>query len=179
MVIDGIEWNKMEYFGMIAFCGYDRCSIDSSGRLKLSPAVLADFGGTGAGLVARCLPEGCIAVYPEAYFQKMRQAGSENSAVLAASSALYRRNLRMLNAMSSPVTISPQGRITLPADFRKLAGIDQTPDVVVVGVEVGVEIWSLQRWNEEQTRIDDHMALRDELEMKRDLEDLNKNDEKK
>ena len=164
---------------MIAFCGYDRCSIDSSGRLKLSPAVLADFGGTGAGLVARCLPEGCIAVYPEAYFQKMRQAGSENSAVLAASSALYRRNLRMLNAMSSPVTISPQGRITLPADFRKLTGIDQTPDVVVVGVEVGVEIWSLQRWNEEQTRIDDHMALRDELEMKRDLEDLNKNDEKK
>lgn len=172
MVIDGIKWKNLESFGMIAFCGYDRCSIDSNGRLKLSPSVLSDFGGTGAGLVLRCLPEGCIAVYPEAYFQKMRQAGSEGSAALAASSALYRRNLRMLNAMSSPVSISPQGRITLPGDFRKLAGIDQTPDVVVVGVEVGVEIWSLQRWNEEQARIDEHMALRDELEMKKDLENL-------
>lgn len=172
MVIDGIKWKNLESFGMIAFCGYDRCSIDSNGRLKLSPSVLSDFGGIGAGLVLRCLPEGCIAVYPEAYFQKMRQAGSEGSAALAASSALYRRNLRMLNAMSSPVSISPQGRITLPGDFRKLAGIDQTPDVVVVGVEVGVEIWSLQRWNEEQARIDEHMALRDELEMKKDLENL-------
>ena len=172
MVIDGIKWKKLESFGMIAFCGYNRCSIDSNGRLKLSPSVLSDFGGTGAGLVLRCLPEGCIAVYPEAYFQKMRQAGSEGSAALAASSALYRRNLRMLNAMSSPVSISPQGRITLPGDFRKLAGIDQMPDVVVVGVEVGVEIWSLQRWNEEQARIDEHMALRDELEMKKDLENL-------
>lgn len=172
MVIDGIKWKNLESFGMIAFCGYDRCSIDSNGRLKLSPSVLSDFGGAGAGLVLRCLPEGCIAVYPEAYFQKMRQAGSEGSAALAASSALYRRNLRMLNAMSSPVSISPQGRITLPGDFRKLAGIDQMPDVVVVGVEVGVEIWSLQRWNEEQARIDEHMALRDELEMKKDLENL-------
>lgn len=174
MVLDGIKWNKMDFFGMIAFCGYDRCSVDSAGRLKLSPAVLADFGGAGAGLVMRCLPEGCIAVYPEAYFQKMRQAGSENSAELTASSALFRRNLRMLNAMSAPVSISPQGRITLPGDFRKRAGIDQTPDVVVVGVEVGVEIWSLQRWNEEQARIDEHMELRDELEMKKDLDNLNR-----
>ena len=80
----------------------------------------------------------------------------------------------MLNAMSAPVSISPQGRITLPGDFRKRAGIDQTPDVVVVGVEVGVEIWSLQRWNEEQARIDEHMELRDELEMKKDLDNLNR-----
>lgn len=164
----------MEYFGMIKFCGYDKSLIDSNGRLKLSPSVLADFGGAGAGLVLRCLPEGCLAVYPEAFFQQMRNAGSENAAVMSAASALYRRNLRMLNAMSSPVTISPQGRITLPGDFRKYIGIDQTSEVVVVGVEVGVEIWSLQRWNEEQERISDHMSLRDELEMKKDLEDLNR-----
>lgn len=159
---------------MIAFCGYDRCSIDNNGRLKLSPAVLADFGGAGAGLVLRCLPEGCIAVYPEAYFQKMRQADSENAAAQTVSSAMYRRKLRMLNAMSSPVTISPQGRITLPGDFRKLAGIDLAPDVVVVGIDVGVEIWSIQRWNAEQQRINEHMALRDDLEMKNDLEELNR-----
>lgn len=157
---------------MIEFCGYDKCMIDGNGRLKLSPALLADFGGAGAGLVLRRLPEGCIAVYTEAYFQAMRQAGREESSTMAATSALYRRKLRMINAMSFPVTISPQGRITLPADFRKYIGVDQSAEVVVAGVDYGAEIWSLQRWNEEQALIDDHMSLRDELEMKKDLDGL-------
>lgn len=157
---------------MIEFCGYDKCMIDGNGRLKLSPALLADFGGAGAGLVLRRLPEGCIAVYTEAYFQTMRQAGREESATMAATSALYRRKLRMINAMSFPVTISPQGRITLPADFRTYIGVDQSAEVVIAGVDYGAEIWSLQRWNEEQALIDDHMSLRDELEMKKDLDGL-------
>ena len=157
---------------MVEFCGYDKCMIDGNGRLKLSPALLADFGGAGAGLVLRRLPEGCIAVYTEAYFQAMRQAGREESATMAATSALYRRKLRMINAMSFPVTISPQGRITLPADFRKYIGVDQSAEVVIAGVDYGAEIWSLQRWNEEQALIDDHMSLRDELEMKKDLDGL-------
>lgn len=170
---DGIKWNKMEdaYF-MIPFCGYDRCSLDANGRLKLSPATIADFGGNGAGVVLRCLPEGAIGVYTEQVFLKMRRSGAEEALSMAASSSLFRRNLRMLNAMSSPAQISPQGRLTLPRDFRIHAGLDQDSDAVVVGVEIGVEIWSLRRWTEEQQRIIAHDQERSELEMQSDLNRL-------
>ena len=163
---------------MLSFCGTDKCLLDGNGRLKFSPEVLADFGGPGMGVVMRCLPEGCIAVYPETYFQKMRRGSGADSASLTASSVLYRRQLRALNASSSAVTISPQGRITLPEDFRKHAGVDQLPDVMVVGIEVGVEIWSLPRWKEEEALLNAHYAARDELEMKGDLESLGGNLEK-
>ena len=78
----------------------------------------------------------------------------------------------MLNAMSSPAQISPQGRLTLPRDFRIHAGLDQDSDAVVVGVEIGVEIWSLRRWTEEQQRIIAHDQERSELEMQSDLNRL-------
>ena len=48
----------------------------------------------------------------------------------------------------------------------------QSAEGVIAGVDYGAEIWSLQRWNEEQALIDDHMSLRDELEMKKDLDGL-------
>lgn len=157
---------------MIPFCGYDRCSLDSNGRIKLSPATISDFGGPGAGVVLRCLPEGAVGVYTEQVFLKMRHSGAEDALPMAASSSLFRRNLRMLNAMSQPAQISPQGRLTLPSDFRTHAGLDQDPDTVVVGVEIGVEIWSRSRWEAEQQRIMTHSQERDELEMMSDLNSL-------
>ena len=160
-------------FSVIPFCGFDRCSVDSNGRIKLSPAALANFGGCGAGVVLRCLPEGAVGVYSESVFLKMRQSGAEDALPKAASSALFRRNLRMLNAMSQPVTVSPQGRITLPPDFRAFAGLNDSPEAVVVGVEIGVEIWSMSRWNEEQKKIMAFASERDEMEMRADLNALN------
>ena len=41
---------------MVPFCGFDRCSLDANGRIKLSPRVLADFERSGADMVLHCLP---------------------------------------------------------------------------------------------------------------------------
>ena len=41
---------------------------------------------------------------------------------------------------------------------------------MVVGIEIGVEIWSMERWEEEQRRIMEHSMKKDELEMMRDLD---------
>lgn len=157
---------------MVPFCGFDRCSLDSNGRIKLSPAAIADFGGCGTGLVLRRLPEGAIGVYPEEVFLKMRHSEAENMLPVAASSSMFRRNLRVLNAMSRPGSISPQGRITIPADFRTHAGMDENPDLVIVGVEIGLEIWSAERWAEEEKKIEAHLAEKDTLEMRADLDQL-------
>ncbi len=158
---------------MIPFCGYDDCSIDCNGRIKLSPAVIADFGGNGASVVMRCLPEGAIGVYSESVFSRMRQAETEKSLSEVAMSVLYRRNLRVLNAMSQPAEISPQGRITLPVKFRHHAKLDEAPEAVVVGVEIGVEIWSAQMWHEEEARMLSHLQTRNEIEMQADLDTFN------
>lgn len=154
----------------IPFCGFDPCSVDSNGRLKLSPRVLDDFARFGGEFVLRCLPEGAVGVYPEEVFLKMRRADSAEKISEAASSSLARRNLRLLNALSQPGKISPQGRITIPEMFRAHAGLDAAPEAVVVGVDIGIEIWSLTRWNEERKRIAGHMEERDALEMRADLD---------
>ncbi len=155
---------------MISFCGYDKCLVDANGRVKLAPGLLADFGGAGAVLVLRSLPEGGIGVYPEHIFQKMR-AGTEALLPSIAESALARRKLRALNAMSTPVQISPQGRITLPEDFRNRAGLIQSPEAVIVGVETGAEIWSRVRWQAELDKLDSHLQELDKLEMQSDLKE--------
>ena len=145
--------------------------MDSNGRIKLSPRVLEDFMRTGPDLVLRCLPEGSIGVYPESVFLAMR-GSSENTVQQAANSILYRRTLRSFNAMSQPEKISAQGRITLPGAFRDFAGLILGKEVVVVGVDIGVEIWSRERWEEEQKKIMHHMDERGDLEMAADLNAL-------
>ena len=42
----------------------------------------------------------------------------------------------------------------------------------VVGVEIGVEIWSRERWEEEQKRISEHMQEKDRREMDADLNEM-------
>ena len=154
---------------MLAFCGQDKCSIDSSGRIKLSQRAMADFTEESQGhVVLRCLPEGALAVYPENIYLRMRQ-GEPDPAEKAASSLLFRRTLRHFGALSQPDEISAQGRITLPSAYRDHGSIKPGSEVVVVGVEIGVEIWNAERWAEELKRVNEHMLQKGEREMAEDL----------
>lgn len=153
---------------MIPFCGFDRCLIDANGRVKLSPRVLGDFAADGSDPVLHCLPEGAIGVYPEKAFLAMRGT-SEHTPERAGASFVARRTMRRFGAMSRSEAISAQGRLTLPAYFREYAGLRENAPAIVVGVEIGIEIWSPERWDEEQKRIREHMAEKDRREMDADL----------
>ena len=154
---------------MLAFCGQDKCSIDANGRLKLSPRFLSDFEAECSGeIVLHCLPEGAIAVYPEAAFMQMRRAEAR-PAERAANSLVFRRSLRRFGAMSQPQGISKQGRLTLPPAYRDYADLQSGSDTVVVGTEVGVEIWNAQRWAEELKIINGHLTEKGDMEMAEDL----------
>ena len=137
---------------MLSFCGIDKCSVDANGRIKLSPRVIEDFSSRGGDVVLHCLPEG------------------NNPAERAGDSIVFRRTLRRFGAWSQSGKISAQGRITLPQMFKEHAGIENGTDAVVVGIEIGVELWSLERWEAEQRKIMEHSMKKDELEMMRDLE---------
>ena len=57
----------------------------------------------------------------------------------------------------------------LPQMFKEHAGLKNGMDVIVAGVEIGVELWSAERWEEEQRRIGEHMRRKSEQEMEQDL----------
>ncbi len=154
---------------MLAFCGFDECVIDGSGRIKLSPRAIEDFRNKGGDIVLRCLPEGAVAVYPEEIYLQMRRA-EEHPVERAAESFVMRQKLRMFGGLTEPERISPQGRITVPPKFREFADLASGAAAVVVGVEIGVEIWNRSRWDEEQRKYMEHNLEKREREMSSDLD---------
>ena len=154
---------------MLAFNGIDYSSLDSNGRVRLSPKVLEDFLTLGKDVVLLCLPEGAVAVYPESTYLKIRSE-REMSAGRAAGSFLGRQMLRRSGAWSQSQQISAQGRITVPQAFREFAGFGSgSQKIVVAGVEIGIELWTMARWEEEQKRLMDHSLQKREQEMFADL----------
>lgn len=154
---------------MLAFCGQDHCQIDANGRVKLSPRVIHDFmEKCGGKIVMLCLPEGSLAVYPENFYLEMRRQ-EESPAARAASSMVFRRELRRFGALSSADRITAQGRLTVPHGFREHAGLFPGVEIVVVGVEVGVELWNAERWGAELLKMNEHAIARGESEMADDL----------
>lgn len=160
---------------MLAFCGQDKCSIDANGRIKLSPRVIADFQEQcGGNVVLHCLPEGSVAVYPENVYLQMRM-NELRPAERAAESFSFRRSLRRFGAMSQSENISAQGRITVPEAYREFAGIKSGSDVVVVGVQIGVEIWSQEKWAQEMNDMHEFAREKGRREMDAELADVKGN----
>jgi len=155
---------------MISFCGQEKSSIDSNGRVKFSPRTMSDFIHKCNGeVVLHCLPEGALAVYPEEIYIQMRSA-ENRPAEKAGNSLVFRRNLRRFGALSSSERISAQGRITVPQGFRNILKLNPGEEIVVVGAEIGVEIWNAIKWDEELQKINTHAEEKGEREMAADLE---------
>ncbi len=150
------------------FCGQDACLIDGNGRIKLTPRFLTDFRQRGPEVVLHCLAEGALGVYPVGVWQQMRQA-EPRPAARAGSSLVFRRQLRRFGAFSQPDSISNQGRITIPLQFRDETMLLPGTEVVLVGCEIGVEIWNTQRWKAEAEIVRQHELQRGEIEMHADL----------
>jgi transcriptional regulator MraZ len=166
MGYNGIE----RIINMLPFCGQDHSLVDANGRIKFSPRVIADFTAECEGeIVIHCLPEGAIAVYPEETYLEMRQSETA-AAAQAASSLLLRRSMRRFGALSKSETISRQGRITLPPAYRQYAEIESGSEVIVVGTEIGVEIWNATRWTEELEKMNEHVVLKGKQELNADLQ---------
>jgi DNA-binding transcriptional regulator/RsmH inhibitor MraZ len=157
---------------MLPFFGHEKASVDANGRIKLCPRFSSDFRKSEGGkIVLFCQPEGCLAVYPEKIFMRMRNA-LPNPAEKAAESLLHRRKMRLSGAMTHSENISNQGRVTIPHFMRELTGLRENVQAVIVGVEIGIEIWTLKQWNAEFNKIRKHATEKGELEMASDLKNL-------
>jgi DNA-binding transcriptional regulator/RsmH inhibitor MraZ len=154
---------------MIKFCGQDNCLIDANGRIKLTPRFLADFREIGAEVVVHCLPEGALGVYSPAIWQQMRQA-EPRPAARAVGSIVFRRQLRRFGALSQLERITNQGRITIPVPFREILSLGPGTEAVLVGTEIGVEVWNAEVWQKEFAVLAEHELKKAAAEMDADLE---------
>ena len=156
---------------MACFCGQERCVVDANGRVRLSPRFLADCRAAGAEVVLYCLPEGAMGVYPSPVWTQMRP-GEPRPASRAATSVVFRRQLRRFGSLSQAESISNQGRITVPVHFRSLLDLEPGADAVVVGNEIGLEVWNRTRWEAEFQLIKEHERQKAAAEMSADLSDV-------
>ncbi len=154
---------------MLPFCGQERCTMDGNGRIKLSQHFVDDFIARSNGeLVIHGLPEGALALYPEDVYMEMRR--QELAAVeRVASSFAARRSMRRFGALSVSYTITRQGRISVPESFREYGALTPGNEVYVIGVEIGVEIWNVERYRQEMAEIREHMTAKCSQEMAEDL----------
>lgn len=120
--------------------GKYRHTLDAKGRLFV-PSKLRDELGE-AFYVAKA-PDACLTVYPEEEWQRQLERYKQ----LPPSQA---RALRVFFANVVKCEPDKQGRFLLPESFRAYAGIDQ--EVMFLGQATRAEIWSAERYEEEEAK---------------------------
>lgn len=149
---------------MLEFCGEERCRVDANGRIRLTQRWVDDFLRKCNGeVVMYVLPEGAVALYPEETYREMRAREISDTDNVGASFAA-RRSLRRYGSLTMPAVLTPQGRVTLPERFRKLTGLQPGVEACVVGVEIGVEIWTSEKFDAEMDETEIQLAKQRQLE---------------
>lgn len=123
---------------MLLTGSYER-ALDEKLRLAL-PKRLRDLLAGQGQLVLTPGTDGSLALFPQAAFAAM-------AALLAARSPTgqdVRAFSRLLYAQSHSVELDSQGRIRLPLELARLAGL--AGEVVLLGVGDRVELWNKSRW---------------------------------
>ena len=114
-------------------------TVDAKGRLIIPLKFREQLGEEC--IVTRGL-DGCLFIFEsgewEAYEEKLRKLPMTNKNA--------RSFVRFLSGGATPCEFDKQGRILLPATLRKFAGIEK--DVILAGLPNRIEVWSEQKWNE-------------------------------
>lgn len=127
------------------FMGEHSHTIDDKGRLFI-PARFRDQ--LGEKCVATRGLDNCLFVYPMSEWHKMTEKLSQLSFTRADSRAFT----RFFFSGASECDFDKQGRILVPQTLRDYAKLEK--DVVVIGVQNRVEIWSRAEWDEYAKKAD-------------------------
>jgi MraZ protein len=128
------------------FLGRHAHNLDEKGRLAI-PARFRDL--LADGLVLTRGIDQCIAAYPRAAWDRL----AEQVNALSMADRDARQFRRMVFAEAADVALDRQGRIMVPPELRRYAGIER--ETVIVGVHTSIEIWSPSRWDEVSGQVED------------------------
>jgi MraZ protein len=131
----------------LSFTGEFRHTIDAKGRLIVPARMRDEIDDDSVVLVMS--PEGCIDLYSgdrwaeyESQLLAQRKANPDSRTVI-----------RRIASSAHPDRIDRQGRMTIPPHLRAHAGIER--EVLVVGSFDHAEIWSPERWADDQPSDDE------------------------
>lgn len=121
------------------FLGTYEPKLDDKGRVILPARFREDMEG---GVVLTRGQEHCIYAFPAQEFEQMTV--ELRRAPLSSKQA--RDYIRVLLSGAYKEVPDKQGRITLPPDLRKYAGLDR--ELTVIGAGSRAEIWNSKAWND-------------------------------
>jgi len=133
---------------VLGFCGSFTCTIDDKGRLAIPAKIRpgdpdsSKKKGIPAGeeMVLTEGLDGCLSLYTMQGWQEYKSLISDLSMTQRKTRYFNRR----LYQHTSQVRIDKSGRISIPDNLRKLAGLGKS--VLVIGVDQVIEIWSPERY---------------------------------
>lgn len=147
---NGAKWGESREYGM--FLGEYLHSVDGKGRIAV-PARFRSKIERGAVLTRGVDP--CLYIYP---METWEAKASELSSAIT-DPRLLRLVERRFFGMAHELELDAQGRIVVPAKFRKYA--DLTAEAMVIGARDRFEIWSVAGWDAyiNETQDEDLSAL--------------------
>ena len=124
--------------------GSYRRSLDEKLRLAI-PKTLRDALASDSQLNSLFITPGTdnsLAIYTESVLETLGQRLAQSSPAAKDTRAFS----RLFYAQAQPAEVDGQGRLRVPPELAKLAGI--TAEVVVLGVRDHLEIWSGTAWDQ-------------------------------
>jgi MraZ protein len=134
----------------LGFMGTRTATLDPKGRVTF-PAFLRDqaLEGERERFVLICAPERCLALYPESSWLDVTERVTKKSREDADWKPEYEA---FLYANAEPVLVDGMGRILLPEEHRRWAGLAGPCPVVFAGARSRVQVWCEERWQEHRKR---------------------------
>ncbi len=127
------------------FLGRHAHTLDAKGRLAI-PARFRD--ALADGLVLTRGIDRCLSLYPMPTWRAL----AEKVSALPITDADARNFRRMVFAEAVDLALDGQGRILVPPELRRYAGLER--DALVVGVDASIEIWSPAGWAQVESVMD-------------------------
>ncbi len=130
------------------FRGHSFHNIDPKGRILIPSRfrdVLKTGGGDGVMLTAR---DSSLYAYS---FEEWKQVEAKVLSLREKSDAM-RRFVRLFIGGAADCYCDKQGRILVPPTLREKASLDK--EIVLVGILDHFEIWSRERWDEENRKME-------------------------
>ena len=127
------------------FLGRHAHSLDAKGRLAV-PARFRDALAEGVVLTRGI--DRCLSLYPMAAWLPL----AEKVAALPISDPDARNFRRLVFAEATDLALDGQGRILVPPELRRYAGLER--EALVVGVHTHLAVWSPEAWAAVAERLD-------------------------